>query len=190
MSLIQTFEKYGIIKHGHFKLTSGRHSDTYINKNKITTDAELFKSIMLKLMCRTLKFDCDVITGPAIAGATLASALAIMKNKAFVFPEKNTSTNTGNFTMQFRRGYDKFIRNKQILLIEDIITTGGSVQKTIDSIIINGGKLVGVLAIWNRSGWKPSNYPIESLINQPVGSWEPKNCPLCKDGVILTDPKA
>jgi len=191
MSLIETFEKYNVIKHGHFKLTSGRHSNTYIDKNKITTDAELFKTVMIKLSCRTLKFNNhSIITGPAISGAVFAAALATTENKAFVFPEKIADPNTGNFTMEFRRGYDKFIRDKYILLIEDIITTGGSVQKTIDSIIINGGNVVGVLAIWNRSEWEPSNCPIESLINQPVDSWEPENCPLCKDGVILTDPKA
>jgi len=75
------------------------------------------------------------------------------------------------------------------LLIEDIITTGNSVQKTIDSIEHNGGRLVGVIAIWNRSGWEPSNYRIESLINDPVDSWESDECPLCKEGVLLTDPK-
>jgi orotate phosphoribosyltransferase len=190
VELTESFELANVIKHGHFKLTSGRHSDTYINKNLITTDAVLFNVVMIKLMCKTLEFDnYNLITGPATAGAVLAAALATTQNKAFIYPEKIINPDATDFTMQFRRGFDKIMRNKRILLIEDVITTGGSVQKTIDSIEHNGGRLVGVIAIWNRSGWEPSNYKIESLINEPVDSWEPDECPLCKEGVLLTDPK-
>ena len=190
MELTESFELANVIKHGHFKLTSGRHSDTYINKNLITTDAVLFNVVMIKLMCKTLMFEnYNIITGPATAGAVLAAALAITQNKAFIYPEKKIYDENGNFDMKFYRGYDKVMKRKRILLIEDIITTGNSVQKTIDSIEHNGGRLVGVIAIWNRSGWEPSNYKIESLINDPVDSWEPDECPLCKEGVLLTDPK-
>jgi orotate phosphoribosyltransferase len=188
MELSKTFEDNGIIKKGHFLLTSGRHSDTYINKNLITTDGILFNIVMIKLMCNTLEFkEYNMITGPATAGAVLAAALAIMQNRAFIYPEKEMYGN--DFNMKFKRGYDKIMRGKNILLIEDIITTGGSVQKTIDSIEENGGNLIGVLAIWNRSGWKPAHYKIKSLINDPVQSWAEDECPLCKREILLTDPK-
>jgi len=190
MDLSKIFEDSGIIKRGHFLLTSGRHSDTYINKNLITTDAVLFNIVMLKLMCKTLEFkNFDIITGPATAGAVLAAALAIMKNKAFIYPEKKIYNDDGDFNMKFYRGYDRVMRGKNILLIEDIITTGGSVIKTIDSIEENKGNLIGVLAIWNRSGWKPHHYKIKSLINDPVQSWTKDECPLCKREILLTDPK-
>jgi len=189
MELDKIFEDNNVIKRGHFILSSKRHSDIYINKNMITTSAELFNIVILKLMIKALDFrKYNLITGPATAGAILASAMAIMQNKAFVYPEKEFQAD-GKFIMKFNRGYNKVIKNEKILLIEDIITTGNGVQQTINAIEKDGGDLVGVISIWNRTGWNPFGYKCKSLIDIFVDSWEEKECPMCKQNIPLTNPK-
>ena len=133
------------------------------------------------------------MTGPAIAGAVLAAPLSINMRKTFIYPEKvitNYPTNTE--IMEFRRGYDKVLDGKRVFIIEDIITTGGSVEKTNKAILDNGGIVVGVISIWNRSGWKLDNCENLTLINRPVESWNPEECPMCNDinnQIPLRDPK-
>ncbi len=184
MDYIEELEKYNIIKKGHFNLTSGRHSDTYINKDSIYCTPGLYEHITLK-MARMIseEFICDVITGPAIAGAVLATTIAQFLGKTFIYPEKID----GN--MVFRRGYDKILKNEEVVLVEDIITTGGSVNKTIGAIEECGGEVTGIIVIWNRTNWSTDKCKTLSIINEPVESWEPESCPLCAKNIPLQDPK-
>lgn len=180
--LVDRLEEHGVIKRGHFKLSSGRHSNTYINKDSAYCIPELFKEIFVRMLMEVTMYQHDVITGPALAGAVLAAPLSLYTGTIFVYPEKV------NGKMVFRRGYDKILKNKRVLLIEDIITTGASVQKTVNAIETNGGTVVCVVAIWNRSGWKPG-YPVVSLIYESVESWSEEECIECKKGTKLQDPK-
>ena len=196
------FEKYNIIKTGHFKLTSGKHSGQYINKDAIYCIPELFSLIVNKIytnIWNTANYDdYDVITGPALAGAILAAPVALKLGKIFVYPEKAIESkladnpNDGVIEtniMKFRRGYDKRLKGYRIWLIEDIITTGGSIEKTIEAVELCGGKVVGISVIWNRGKWH-KNIPILSLINDPVRSYQPNECPYCREGRMpLQNPK-
>ena len=194
--LVEDLEKANVIKRGHFLLTSGRHSDTYINKDSIFCNPVLFNDIINVMFLKAQKWDFDVITGPAIAGAVLAAPLSYYLGKIFVYPEKVLTEpyyqDKKNYEMKFRRGYDKVLKDKKVLIVEDIITTGGSVLKTIDSIYDCGGVPGMVLAIWNRSGWSNNHCEVDSLINEKVESWdqdEHGNCPDCHNGIPLVDPK-
>ena len=187
--MIKKLKDNNVILNGHFLLRSGRHSDCYINKDLIycntglfnITIVELFNSIKRNFDIETI----DVITGPAIAGAILAAPLSLVLNKTFIYPEKDSTQN-----MVFNRGYDKILDNKNVLIIEDIITTGSSVIKTKNSIELCNGKVVGIISIWNRSG-KTDLFDIKniSLINSKVESWDKNECPFCRDNIKLTDPK-
>lgn len=192
----ELFEKYGIIKNGHFKLTSGKHSNQYINKDAIYSNPILFNKVVMK-MVRVLDpyiNTFDVITGPAIAGAVLAAPISLqLFDKIFVYPEKveddPLAGNPSKWTkMVFRRGYDKILKNKRVWIIEDIITTGSSVEKTIVAIEKCGGKVIGISAIWNRGLWC-KNTRFLSLINEIVSSYWPDECPNCKAGEPLSNPK-
>jgi len=186
-----------IILENHFKLTSGRHSQYYINKDAIYCNPFVFNSTIKNMISlisenfiRIEDYDnivylYDIITGPAIAGAVLASPIANHFMKSFVYPEKGL-----NKTMCFNRGYDKVIRNKNVLIVEDIITTGNSVMSTINAIKDCGGKPVGVVCIWNRSGNKSLfDIPLYSLITEEVMSYLPEECPFCEANIPLVDPK-
>ena len=191
----ELFEKYGVIKKGHFKLTSGKHSAQYINKDTIYSNPLLFLKVMEMMHEKIKKYEdiFNVVTGPAIAGAILAVPIALVMHKIFVYPEKvadnplagNPSKGT---KMVFRRGYDKVLKHKKVWVVEDIITTGNSVEKTIMAIRDCGGAVVGVSAIWNRGLWH-INIPVLSLIEETVPSYWPEECPNCKAGEPLQDPK-
>lgn len=211
----ELFEEYKVIKTGHFKLTSGKHSNQYINKDAIYSNPVLFNRVVIR-MVRTLDpyiNTFDVITGPAIAGAVLAAPISLqLFNKVFVYPEKAIHSELANDPnngvsetkiMKFRRGYDKILRGKRVWIVEDIITTGSSIEKTMMAILKCGGKVVGISAIWNREAWKPDSQhcpyikikdlvgiQFASLINEHVSSYWPGECPYCREGRIpLQDPK-
>lgn len=181
------FIKHNVIKKGHFKLTSGKHSNQYINKDAIYSNPILFNKVIMKMVrCLDPYINTfDVITGPAIAGAVLAAPISVqLFNKIFVYPEKI------NEEMIFRRGYDKILKDKRVWLVEDIITTGSSVEKTIRTIKDCGGKVVGISAIWNRGFYGVDGIPLLSLINELILSYWPDECPYCREGkVSLTNPK-
>lgn len=203
--MIKEFKHYNVIKNGHFLLTSGRHSNMYVNKDTIYCIPKLFSSIINKIYTIVLNNfhtnDFDIITGPAIAGAILAAPIALKLNKIFVYPEKAIhpeiaeNPNDGVIdtkTMKFNRGYDKVLKGKKVIIVEDIITTGNSIQMTSDAIHICKGTVVGIVAIWNREGWKaPNGIKLISLINRAISSYVagPENCPYCQNGIPLQDPK-
>jgi len=185
--LIRLYKDTGVILTGHFLLRSGRHSDTYINKDAIFSHPRTFhktaRAIYYEIL-RTCRIDGNlVVTGPALAGAVLAAPISLYLDVTFVYPEKIEDK------MVFRRGYDQKIPGKNVIVIEDVITTGGSVQLTIDEVLRLGGTPSGVFAIWNRSGWQPKECGITSLITELVASWSPEECPLCQKGISLQDPK-
>ena len=181
-NLIKKFEEHGVLLNGHFILSSGRHAKQYINKDRIFSIPFLFKEVVSKIS--TYINNTDIITGPAIAGAVLASNVAMNVNKSFIYPEKIGSD------MVFRRGYDKILKGKRVFIVEDIITTGGSVDKTIEAINNIGGIVAGISCIWNREDWSPNtNIQVFNIINKKIESWDNKSCPMCKKHISFTNPK-
>lgn len=176
-----------VIMTGHFLLTSGRHSEVYINKDLLLT-AGIGQSI-------TFKFDMaiasskdlpeiDGFVGPAVAGIPWASMLAMKRNKPMVFAEKGE-----NKTMFFRKHFEDWLNNKKVAVVEDIVTTGNSAKATIDAIRSADGEVVLCAVIWNRSNHE-FDVPFQlSLIERQVESYLPDDCPLCSLGTPLTDPK-
>lgn len=188
--IIKLFMDNGIIKCGHFKLTSGKHSEYYINKDAIYCSPHLFRKItdqLRRLLTSKLDIDAEwegVITGLAIAGAILAAPIANQLSVKFVYPEKIDSD------MVFRRGYNRVITGKDVIIIEDIITTGKSVGSILKEIDKCGGNPIAIFSIWDRSGGKELlDVPLYSLISEPIEAYDPNNCILCKKGIPLEDPK-
>ncbi len=192
--MINKFKEEGIIREGHWLLSGGNHSSLYIDKDK------MFRSKLFPMVISTMAYSCakwvdlqkvNVITGPAVAGAVLAAPVFYEMRRVphggllrFVYPEKMDGK------MVFRRGYDKFLRGKNVLIIEDIITTGKSVAKTASAIYDCGAFVEAVACVWNRTNWTNPYFPVVSLIYERVESYSPENCPICRENKIpLTDPK-
>ena len=196
--LLKKLYENGIIEKKHSILRSGKHSDTYIRKTKITLYPDLYKEIIYKLACEIgCQFgnnDYDIITGPAVAGLCFASPVSFLLDTPLIFPEKreckdiNSISKTNYYNMEFRSEY-RDLYNKRVIIIEDIVTTGESVVKTVNSITAYGGIPVAVFCVWKRNPnivylrWKEGHdMPVYSLINEKVDDWEPENCPTCNPG--------
>ncbi|MBI1862625.1 phosphoribosyltransferase, partial [Candidatus Microgenomates bacterium] len=141
-----------IITDSHFVLTTGRHSPTYINKDALYVHPEK-SSAVGKLFAEAHQgLQIDVVAAPALGGIILsqwtAHHLSQIKGSEVlgVYTEKTVDKN-----QVFTRGYDKVVNGKNVLIVEDLTTTGGSVKKVVDSVRAAGGTVVAVSVMVNRS---------------------------------------
>jgi orotate phosphoribosyltransferase len=179
-----------ILTDSHFVGTSGRHMPTYINKDALYPHT-LETSRMGELFAEKYKdAEVDIVAAPALGGIILSTwtayHLSKLKNKEVlgVYTEKTPDKN-----QVFTRGYDKLVVGKNVLIIEDLTTTGGSVKKVVDSVKQVGGNVVGVCVMVNRD---PQNVTSEtvgasfsSLAVLEVPSYSEDECPLCKSNVPI-----
>ncbi len=190
MEILQTS---GAFRSGHFVFTSGRHSDSYVLKDAMYAYPRE-TSRVCEEMARRFKDDgVEVVIGPAIGAAILsqwtAYHLALMANKTVygVYADKDGD---GGFVI--KRGYDKLLAGKRVLVVEDLTTTGGSVKKVVDAVRAAGGEIVGVAVLCNRGDVTKEmvgNPPrFEHLIRLHLDSWESTSCDLCANNIpVNTD---
>lgn len=188
---------HAIITGSHVVYASGKHGSAYINKDAVYPHTDKIANLCYELVERLIRqakiSDIDVVIGPALGGIILsqwvANHLSQMRRKEVlaVYAEKDE-----NGTFVIKRGYDKLIKDKKVLLVEDVLTTGGSVKKVIEVVRSIGGQIVGVGALCNRGGVTAADIGdvpvLLSLVNIQMEAWDPEECPLCKQGVpINTD---
>lgn len=186
--IITILKKVGaILSDDHFVGTSGRHLDTYINKDKLfphTAETSRVGELFAE-KCKNL--DIDVVAAPAMGGIILsqwtAHHLSKIKGKEIqgVYAEKK------DHELKFTRGYDEVVRQKKVLVIEDLTTTGGSLKKVIDAVQQNGGVVVAASVMLNKDPIlvteKTFGVPFYPLAELPVNSYRALECPLCKNNV-------
>ena len=189
--IIDLLKKVGaIIGDSHFILTSGRHADTYVNKDFLYLHTEEVSKIGQMFAEKAKDLNADVVVGPALGGIILsqwtAYHLSKMQGKEVlsVYTEKDSNGN-----QVFTRGYDKIVTGKNILLVEDLTSTGGSVKKSMDSVIAAGGKVVGIVIMANRNPKEVTadlfGVPFFPLAVLEVQSYEEAECPMCKAAVPI-----
>ena len=186
--VIQILKKVGaVLTDSHFVYTSGKHGSVYINKDAVYPHTKETSAIG-KLFAEKFKHKkIDVVAAPALGGIILsqwtAYHLSKLKKKEVlgVYTEK-----TPDKEQIFTRGYDKLVKGKNVLVIEDLTTTGGSVRKVVDSVKAVGGKVVAVCVMVNRD---PKNVthkvvgaPFYALGILKAEAFEEKTCPFCKEG--------
>jgi orotate phosphoribosyltransferase len=179
-----------IIADSHFVGTSGRHFAAYINKDALYPHTKETSRIGELFAEKYKDFDIDVVVGPALGGIILSTwtayHLSKLKNKEVlgVYTEKDLDKN-----QVFTRGYDKLVDEKNVLVVEDLTTTGGSVKKVVDSVRGAGGNVVAVCVMVNRDpklvNEEFMEAPFDSLAVYEVPSYTAEECPLCKDGVPI-----
>lgn len=183
-----------VIVDSHVVYTSGQHGSAYINKDAIypyTTET----SRLCRGVARSFEYDhIDVVIAPAIGGVILSQWVAyhlsgLTKHRVLgVYAEKIEGT--GGFVI--KRGYDKLVGGRRVLVVEDVLTTGGSARKVIEVVRSLGGDVVGIGVLCNRGGITTRDLgdvpKLVSLVNMPLESWDAFDCPLCAQGVpINTD---
>jgi orotate phosphoribosyltransferase len=172
----------GAIRSGHFQLTSGRHSDTYMQCARILEDPALTTDLAREMVARLPKdLEVDLVAAPAVGGIIIGFAVAQALDTRFIFSERQ------NGTMVFRRAFE-VPKGTKVLVVEDVVTTGGSVNEVVQLVREAGGEVAGVTSIIDRGGDKAFDAPFYPLLELNVESWDPANCQLCQEGIELYSP--
>ena len=169
------------IMEGHFLLTSGLHSPRYVEKFNV-----LQKPVYTEKLCRAMaeKFkdaNIETVVGPVTGGILLAHETGKALGTRAIFTERE------NGKMTFRRGFTLH-EGERVLIVEDIVTTGGSSREVIDVVKEHGGIPVAVSMLVDRSGGKATfgDVPSTALLHMDVQTYKPEECPLCKAGIPMT----
>jgi len=182
--IIKKFEEAGAIQKGHFKLTSGVHSDSYIQCAQVMQYPEFIHNLCSELGKKFKGSDIDVIVGPAIGAIIMAHVMAMVLGPwvRAIFTERE------NGKMTLRRSFE-IKKGEKVLVVEDITTTGSSVREVIDIVKSRQAKVVGVGALIDRSGGKVDfGIRYEKLLTIKMKTYQPDNCPLCKNKIPITKP--
>lgn len=177
--ILTQFENLGALTHGHFRLSSGRHSDTYIQCAAVLQYPRLFAELLEPLL--TMLPDADVIVSPAVGAIAFGNVLAHSLGKRMIFAERVDDS----FTL--RRGFT-INSGEKVLIAEDVITTGGSVSEIAKLAESSGGEVAGIAAIVNRGESANLGYPIFAMLEINVRSYVPDDCELCRAGVPIDTP--
>jgi len=182
--VMKKFEQAGAIQKGHFKLTSGVHSDTYIQCAQVMQYPGFMHNLCSELGRKFRGEDIDVIVGPAIGGIIISHVMAQVLGPwvRAIFTERE------NRKMTLRRSFE-IKKNEKVLVVEDVTTTGGSVREVIDIVKERGGQVVGIGVLIDRSGGRIDfGVKMKSLLTLDIKSYQPEDCPLCKKGVPVVKP--
>ncbi len=180
--ILDIFEKTDALLKGHFRLTSGRHSDLYFQCAKVLQYPDYTQQLCSIIADKFKNFEIDTVIAPAIGGLVVGQEVARQLNKRYIFAEREDK----NLTL--RRGFT-LQPGEKVLICEDVVTTGGSVFEVIDIVKSKGAEVIGVGFIVDRSnGTVDFGYPQISTVKLNVKSYEPDECPLCKEGIEIAKP--
>ncbi|NLY60356.1 MAG: orotate phosphoribosyltransferase [Clostridiales bacterium] len=180
--IVKIFEESGALTVGHFLLTSGRHSSKYIQCAKVFQYPKYAQQLTKELSLAFEDDKVDIVIGPAVGGIILAYEMARCLNAKSIFSERE------NGIMQLRRGFS-IHKNSKVLVVEDVVTTGGSVKEVIDLVNSLEGEVVGVGALVDRSnGNIDFGVRFHSLLTLDIKSYDPDSCPLCEKNIPIIKP--
>ena len=171
------FKEAGVLLEGHFLLTSGRHSNRYLQCAKIFRNTKYSEEICSALADYFREVGVDVVVGPAMGAVQMAYEVSRALGCENFFAERGED---GKMTL--RRGF-AVEPGQKVLVVEDVVTTGGSVREVLDLVRAAGGNPVGVGSVVDRTGGTIDfGVPFHAVVSLDVESWAPEDCPLCKAG--------
>ncbi|HAY61485.1 MAG TPA: orotate phosphoribosyltransferase [Acidaminococcaceae bacterium] len=178
--VLHMLEETKAVLHGHFLLTSGLHSPMYVEKFNVLQHPEYTERLCQEIAERYAGDHIELVVGPTTGGILLAHETGKALGTRAIFTERE------NGKMTLKRGF-QIPEGCRVLVVEDIVTTGGSVREVMEVVRAHGGNLVGVGLLVDRSGGKVDfGVRTEALLHLNVPTYKPEDCPLCKQGVALT----
>jgi orotate phosphoribosyltransferase len=183
--VLETLRASGALKEGHFVLSSGRHSDQYIEKFDLLRQPNATSDACRLIADRFRDLEIDVVAGPTTGGVILAFEVARQLGVAAAYAERSTNSES---TREFRRG-TTFSTGSRVLIVDDILTTGGSLRETLDALAAHPVDVAGVAILVDRSGGE-ANVPVPymALATMEIETWDAAECPLCARGEPVVKP--
>jgi orotate phosphoribosyltransferase len=174
----ELFERSGAMLSGHFRLTSGRHSDVYVQKARVLERPDAAMSLAREIASWYPRI--DVVVAPAVGAVALGFAVALEARARSIFSEREAGR------MRLRRGF-WIDPGERALVVEDVITTGGSAGEVLALVQDAGAEPLGVAALIDRSTG-PLEFPLKAVLRVEATYWEADRCPLCEQGAPIDSP--
>lgn len=184
--LMNQLAAIGALKTGHFLLASGRHSDVYLEKFDLLRNPRATEKVCTGFIEAFSDTEIDIVVGPTTGGILLAFETGRQMDRPTAYAERVSG---GSEAREIRRS-TTFERGARVLVVDDILTTGGSIVETLEALKAHPVNVVGIGVLVDRSGGQVSfnGIPLRALAQQVVESWQPDACPLCDEGVPLVKP--
>jgi len=178
----EIFARAGALLQGHFLLTSGLHSPVYWEKFQVLQYPHYTERLCGMITDHFRNHDIELVAGPTTGGIILAHEVARQLGIRSIYAEKEGSERT------FRRGF-RIRPGERVLVVDDILTTGGSVREVIAAVEKQGGQVVGIGVLVDRSSQQMDfPAPVFSCLRSETVTYKPERCPLCAAGVPLVKP--
>jgi len=180
--ILKFFKETGAYLSGHFELTSGQHSNTYFQCALLLQHPTLSEKLCRALADKFRGKGAIVVVGPAVGGIIVSFEVARQLGVRSIYVERE------NGILRLRRNFE-IRKGEKVLVVEDVVTTGASTQEVISLVRREGGEVVGVGALVDRSGGEARyDVPFEPLLRLKVESFSKEECPLCQKSVPFTQP--
>ena len=185
--VLALFKDSDALLQGHFKLTSGKHSEWYFEKIRLIENPAALEKLIDLLVARIKAdgLDFDYVVSPAYGAIAIGFLAALKLGRKFAFTQRVDEK------MSFRAGFTGIDGSKSVI-IEDILTTGGSINEVVDCLKLREVDIAGIYVLVDRTGGEAliEGRPVGSLLALKVEAFEPEACPFCKKGMALTKPGA
>jgi orotate phosphoribosyltransferase len=180
--LLTRFRQRGALLEGHFRLTSGLHSSAYLQCALVLQYPAEAEALGRALAAKVRDLRPTVVLSPALGGLIIGHEVGRALGVRAVFAERVDGALT------LRRGFDLGASDR-VLVVEDVLTTGGSTRETMDVARARGATVVGAVSVINRSGQDaPVDVPFVALAAITPPTYTPEACPLCAKGLAVTKP--
>jgi orotate phosphoribosyltransferase len=181
-TVLDLFRKSGALLEGHFRLSSGLHGDRYLQCALVLQYPEFAEALGRALAARTRHLQATVVLSPALGGIVIGQEVGRGLGVRAIFAERQDGALT------LRRGFS-LAASDRVLVVEDVITTGGSTRETVAVAEAIGAHVVGAAAIVNRSGGSTNiHLPLQTLVQLDVPAYPPESCPMCARGEAIVKP--
>jgi orotate phosphoribosyltransferase len=185
--ILALFKDSDALLQGHFKLTSGKHSEWYFEKIRLIEKPASLEKIVDRLVekIRAEKKDFDYVVSPAYGAIAIGFLAALKLGKKFAFTQRVDEK------MSFRSGFTD-IDGSRAIIVEDILTTGGSLNEVVDCLKRHNVVVAGIVVLVDRTAGEVliEGRPVSSLLALKVEAFDAEACPFCKKGIPLTKPGA
>lgn len=178
--LTETLRNTEALMEGHFLLSSGKHSDGYVQCAKLLMHPDKAEKAVKLIVEKLEDVDFDIVVGPAMGGIIVSYEIGRQTGKLSIFTEREEGQ------MKLRRGF-AIEKGQKVLIAEDVVTTGKSSYEAIKVVEEYGAEVVGIGCIVDRSSGD-IKYPIYSGVKLNINTYDKESCPLCKENIPVVKP--